>query len=80
MQQRAAGAGPSGVVSSSSTSGGGSRAPMPKGPVTALADAQRLLNVIMAYVVEQNALQPAGREASGYDLCKFKADFLETYR
>jgi hypothetical protein len=51
----------------------------PKGPVFVLGDAQALLYVIMNYVAQQNAKQARGRDA-GYDLCKFKSDFNETYK
>lgn len=50
----------------------------PKGPVFVLADAQALIYVIMDYVAKQN--KPGrGREA-GYDLCKFKSDFVEAFK
>lgn len=57
--------------------GGGLR-PAPKGPVHVLGDVQSLMYVIMNYVAQQNAKQP-GREV-GYDLCKFKGDFFDTYK
>jgi hypothetical protein len=68
---------------SAGAGGGGPRAggglrPAPKGPVHVLGDVQSLMFVIMNYVAQQNAKQP-GREV-GYDLCKFKGDFFDTYK
>jgi hypothetical protein len=47
--------------------------------VQVLSDAQSLLYVIMAYVAQQNLRRPRAQE-TGYDLCKFKADFVTTYK
>jgi len=59
-----------------------SSAPRPgggRGPVHVLADAQALMYAIMNHLAQLNAKQPKGRECC-YDLCRFKSDFMETFR